>query len=89
MKKIIIWFSILVLIIAAVAYLLIPDEKSVASFVGLKDSNLYHRFECSLLNDIKEEDKIWFDATITNEDSRYKGKQYFPCQVCILNIVQQ
>ncbi|MDP8265830.1 MAG: hypothetical protein P9M07_02655 [Candidatus Aceula meridiana] len=58
------------------------DEKNFASFAGSKYSNIYHELDCDLVNEIEEEDRIWFDATIANKNSRYEGKQYFPFQKC-------
>lgn len=72
----------LALIIAIIVFRFHANEKNFASYVGSQNSNVYHRLDCDLVKDIKEKDKIWFDATIINENSRYKGKQYFPCSVC-------
>ena len=81
-KQKIIVFALVIFIAGILISLFYPNAKSFASFVGSNNSNIYHRFDCSLVNDIEEKDKIWFDATIVNEKARYKDKQYFPCKVC-------
>ena len=81
-KIIIILALALICIIMGFLFIDLSNEKRFASYVGSKNSNIYHDFNCSLVKEIKEEDKIWFDATIVNEGARYKGNQYFPCNVC-------
>lgn len=70
-------------IIGIIVFIPLSNDKKAASYVGSKNSNIYHNFDCPLVRDIEEKDKIWFDATITNENARYEGKQYLPCSMCI------
>ena len=74
----------LLAIIGIILFVFLSNERQFASYVGSKKSNIYHRLDCLLVKDIEEKDKIWFDATIVNENAKYKGKQYFSCQACKL-----
>ncbi|MCG2711410.1 MAG: hypothetical protein L6416_03690 [Candidatus Omnitrophica bacterium] len=72
----------LIAIIGIILFVFLSNDRQFASYVGSKKSNIYHRLDCPLVKDIEKKDKIWFDATIINENVKYNGKQYFPCQVC-------
>jgi hypothetical protein len=83
MKKTKIIFLLAIIVI--IGYFLFPaflNKELFASYVGSKNSNMYHKLTCPLVKDIKDKDKIWFDATILKEGTRYNGKQYFPCNKC-------